>query len=43
METKNLNDIYQKLLELEHNMVTKEEMISYIDTIEIISNEETMS
>ena len=42
MEHKILDDIYTKLLDLEEQMVTKEELISYIDTIDILSNKSSM-
>ncbi|MEK6914886.1 MAG: hypothetical protein AABW83_04510 [Nanoarchaeota archaeon] len=42
MESINLIDIYNKLKEIEINMATKEELAKAIETISILSNEETI-
>ena len=42
METVNLKDIYQKLMEIEKSMATKNELAETIETIFVLSNENTM-
>ena len=42
METVNLKDIYQKLTEIEKSMATKNELAETIETIFVLSNENTM-
>jgi len=42
MESVNLTEIYEKLKEIEKNMVTKEELVEAIETLSILSNEDTM-
>jgi hypothetical protein len=42
MESINLLDIYNKLKEMEKNMATKEELARAMETLCILSNEETM-
>ena len=42
METINLTDVYKKLKEIERNMATKEELANAMETICILSNEDTM-
>ena len=42
MESINLMDIYKKLKEIERNMATKEELANAMETICILSNEDTM-
>jgi hypothetical protein len=39
----NLSDIYNKLKEIERNMATKQELAQTMETICILSNEDTMS
>ena len=39
----NLTDIYKKLKEIEKNMATKQELMQAIETISILSNEDTMA
>ena len=34
--------IYKKLLEMQKSMITREEMDSYLETIQILSNPDTM-
>jgi len=38
----NLIDIYNELKRIERSMVTKQELRSFVETLEIASNEETM-
>lgn len=42
MSSLTMQEIYNKLLPIEENMVTKSQMESFIDTIEILSDHETM-
>jgi hypothetical protein len=42
MESVNLMDIYKKLKEIERNMATKKELAQAMETVFILSNEETM-
>ena len=42
MESINLVDVYKKLKEIESNMATKEELANAMETICILSNEDTM-
>jgi len=42
MVTKTIDDLYSKLESLEENMVRKEELDSYIETIEVLSNSKTI-
>ncbi len=37
-----MNQVYEELKRIEENMVTKKEIQSLIDTIEIIRNQDTM-
>ncbi len=39
----NLSDVYNKLEEIERNMATKQELAQTMETICILSNEDTMS
>ncbi len=39
----NLNKLYEELKRIERSMVTRDEMNSFIETIEILSNPETMN
>ena len=41
-ETITINKIYEELKLIERNMVTKDEMEKMLETIEIMSNENTM-
>jgi len=43
MESINLIDIYNKLKEIEINMATKKELSEAMETICILSNEDTMN
>jgi hypothetical protein len=43
MESINLMDVYKKLKEIERNMATKEELAQALETVCIMSNEDTMS
>jgi hypothetical protein len=38
----NSEKIYKKLLEMQKNMITRNEMNNFIETIQILSNSETM-
>ena len=38
----NLNDIYKELKRIEASMITKKEMEEILETISIVSNEDTM-
>ena len=38
----NLSNIYRELKKIEKNMITKEEINNFIETLEIISNKDTM-
>ncbi len=42
MSSVTIQEVYHKLLSIEEHMVTKEELEPLIDTIEILSNHETM-
>ncbi|WP_181391488.1 hypothetical protein ACKUB1_10300 [Methanospirillum stamsii] len=42
MSSVTIQEVYNKLLSIEEHMVTKEELEPFIDTIEILSNHETM-
>ena len=42
MESINLTDVYKKLKEIEKNMATKEELAQAMETVCIMSNENTM-
>lgn len=42
MESINLIDVYKKLKDIERNMATKEELSNAMETICILSNEDTM-
>jgi hypothetical protein len=42
MSSVTIQEVYNKLLFIEEHMVTKEELEPFIDTIEILSNHETM-
>ena len=42
MESVNLIDLYNKLKEIEKNMATKKELAEVIETISILSNDETI-
>jgi hypothetical protein len=42
MSSVTIQEVYHKLLSIEEHMVTKEELEPLIDTIEILSNRETM-
>ena len=42
MEAVNLKDIYRKLTEIEKSMATKNELAETIETIFVLSNENTM-
>ncbi len=42
MESINLIDVYKKLKEIEKNMATKEELAQAMETVCILSNEETI-
>ena len=37
-----LNQVYEEIKRIESNMVTKKELLSLVDTIEILNNPETM-
>jgi len=39
----NLSDVYKKLKEIERNMATKQELAEAIETVCILSNEDTIS
>lgn len=41
-ESINLSDIYEKLKEIERTMATKQELTQAIETVCILSNEDTM-
>lgn len=41
-EAVSISDVYEELKKIERNMVTKNELESLTDTIEILSNPETM-
>ena len=41
-ETISMKDVYNKIVELEEKMITKEELSGYLETFEIMSNPETM-
>ena len=41
-ESISLNDVYKELLEIKKNMVSKEEIVSLVTTLEITHNPETM-
>jgi hypothetical protein len=42
MSSVTIQEVYNKLLFIEEHMVTKEELGPFIDTIEILSNRDTM-
>ena len=42
-EAVSLEDVYNELKKIERKMVTKEEMNKFVDTLEVLSNEDTMS
>jgi|GEM_PF-2222400 len=42
MSSVTIQEVYHKLLSIEEHMVTKEELEPLIETIEILSNHETM-
>ena len=42
MSSVTIQEVYHKLLSIEEHMVTKEELEPLIETIEILSNRETM-
>ncbi len=42
MDSINLMDVYNKLKEIERNMATKEELANAMETLFILSNEDTM-
>ena len=39
----NLSDVYKKLKEIERNMATKQELAEAMETVCILSNEDTMN
>ncbi len=41
-ETITINDVYSKISKIEKKMLTKEELLGYLETFEIMSNSETM-
>ncbi|MBE0521947.1 MAG: hypothetical protein IBX39_06740 [Candidatus Methanoperedenaceae archaeon] len=38
-----IEDVYQELKTIEKNMVTREDLVALIDSVEILSNPETMA
>jgi len=42
-ETMNISDVYKKLKEIERTMATKQEVSQAIETILVLSNEDTMN
>ena len=42
-KTINMSEIYEKLIEIERNMATKQELDQAIETLSILSNQETMA
>ena len=42
METMNISEVNQRLKQIEESMVTKEELEQAMETVAILSNEETM-
>lgn len=42
MESISLSEIYKKLMEIERNMVTKEELAKTIESVCILSNEDSL-
>jgi len=42
-QTIDLKDLYEELKKIERAMVTKEELNRFIETLEVLSNEDTMS